>query len=104
MPMNRVRLLACVSLALVGCQREPGPVNSAQAIDIANEHVMEVLPQLADSLHRLDIVAHDSGAYWHVVYTPPEGSTGDPLTVDFEKATGNVRQSLRGPNYRDQVG
>lgn len=97
--MIRIALLGCIGLTLIACEKQDGTVTSAEAVEIANDHMAEVLPQVADALPRLDIETQEIGEVWRVTYTPSEGGTGGPLIVEVEKNSGAVVTGLRGPNY-----
>lgn len=68
-------------------------VDRNDAIEIANRHVSSVLPQVPLDQMRVNVV--DEGSAWLVSYAPPDGSTGDTLTVEIRKDNGEILRGLR---------
>lgn len=75
-------------------------LTSAEAERVATTHAKEVLPEVRWSIET--IKTEDLGTTWRVTFTPPPGSTGDPLTVEVDKGTGSIVKGLRGPCYIDE--
>jgi hypothetical protein len=72
---------------------------SADAKASADAHFAEVFPQV--HLENFTTSVRDAGDRWIVTYVPPEGSTGDRLSIEVSKANGSIVRGLRGPCYID---
>jgi len=82
-------------LLLAGCRSADGDISADEAMEIANGHFSEVLPQVP--LRRLRIEAIDLNEKWLILYHFPEGSTaGLPLVIEVDKRTGRIVLGLRG--------
>ena len=95
--MVRAPLILAVVM-MVGCQSAPdAPLSAREAILQANADFTAALPQVP--LELMTVEARDEGNHWRVIYRPPEGSTGDPLSIIVDKDSGTVVRGLKGPNY-----
>ena len=97
--MNRYQAWSASLLILAGCRTDTASISEEEAVDIANEHVVEFLPTLADVMDRFDVDATSSNGLWVITYSPPPGSTGGPLSVEVDKVRGSVVRGIPGPNY-----
>ena len=90
--------LILAAFMIAGCHNaSDAPVPASEAIRRANADFTDTLPQVP--LEMMTVEARDEGDHWRVIYRPPEGSTGDPLSIIVDKHSGTVVQGLRGPNY-----
>jgi hypothetical protein len=86
---------ALALLVLAGCRSaDDGNISADDAMEVANGHFSEVLPQVP--LSRLRIEAIDLNEKWLILYHLPEGSTGGrPLVIEVDKRTGRIVLGLR---------
>jgi hypothetical protein len=89
---------AClIGAALSACGSISGAdIERNEAIELANRHFSSVLPQVP--LERMTVTAVDQNSAWLVSYAPPDGSTGDTLTVEVGK-NGDIVRGLRDPRH-----
>ena len=98
--MLRLAPYLIAALLLAACQASGSQLSADDAIQHANAHFSEALPQV--SMDRLTTKAEDLGNRWRVTYYPPKGSSGPAsLSIEIDKQTGEVVKGLKGPKYID---
>jgi hypothetical protein len=96
--MTIMKIIVPVVLLQASCMGHSGNrVDRDEAVSIANEHFVEVLPQVP--LRLLVVEVLDRNDDWMINYYPPEGSTGNgPFRITVRKRDGRILEGLVGDN------
>lgn len=73
-------------------------MTAQEAEQLALADATAALPQVPWRT-KMAITTVDLGARWRVTFTPPPGSTGDAVSVEVDKKTGEVLKGLKGLCY-----
>jgi hypothetical protein len=90
--------IGLMALLLWSCRQPQESVTAEEAEQLALADATAALPQVPWRT-KMTITTVDLGSRWRVTFTPPPGSTGDPVSVEVDKRTGKMVKEMKGPCY-----